>query len=68
VVVIGVTSDPIPDHTISIDDRQGAVSESDSHRINVVLAFQFLELEARMPRIVLKRSIGTLSVPLNVQR
>jgi hypothetical protein len=60
-VVIGMASDPVPNNAISIDGRQSAVSEADSRGIDVVLAFEFLELQAGMPRIALKDSIGRLA-------
>jgi hypothetical protein len=47
-VIIGVAADPIPDNSISIHNSQGAVSEADSRGVNVVFAFQLLELQSRM--------------------
>lgn len=46
--------------------RQAMVSEADSCRIDVVVAFEFLELQAGMPWIALENPIGALGVPLNI--
>src|SRR5437773_2777696 len=66
-VVIGIATDPVPDDAISLHDPEGAVAETDASRIDVVLAFHFLELKSGMCGIALENSIGTLGVPLNIE-
>lgn len=66
-VVFGVTADPVPYDPIFLHHRQSAVPETDASRINVILAFQFLELQAGMRRIALEETIGTLGFPLSVR-
>jgi hypothetical protein len=61
-----VTANPEPDDTISLDNRQRAVSEAYPRGIDILVALELLKLQARMPRILLKNSIGALGVPLNV--
>jgi hypothetical protein len=61
-----VTADPVPNNPISVHHRQRTVCEADPRRIDVIVAFEFLEVQARMPRIVLENSIGTLGIALNV--
>ena len=65
-IIIGVTADPLPDNAISLHNCQGAVSEADSRRIHVVIAVEFLELQAEMPWIAPKQSIDALGVPLSI--
>src|ERR1700677_4616213 len=67
-VIIGVTANPVPYNAISLHDRQGAVPEADSRRIDIVVAFEFFELKTGMPWIALKDSIGALGAPLDIQR
>src|SRR5262245_43073823 len=44
-VVVGVTADPVPDDVIFLHDCKSAVIETDANRIEVILAFQLLELQ-----------------------
>ncbi|MGA3042446.1 MAG: hypothetical protein ABSF54_16815 [Bryobacteraceae bacterium] len=65
-VVFGVIADPIPDDFVFLHNCQSAVIKTDASRINVILPFQFLELQARMRQIALEETIGALCVPLGV--
>ena len=67
-VVIGVAADPIPDDAISLHDREGAIAETDPRRIDILLAFQLLELKSRMGGIVVKKAPGTFGIALNIER
>ena len=46
-VVFGVSADPVPDDAIFLHDRQSAIFKTDANQIDVILAFQFLELQNR---------------------
>jgi hypothetical protein len=54
-VVIRVTADPVPDHPVLLHKREHPRSEADASRIDIILAFQFLELKARMPGLLRNR-------------
>ena len=56
-----MTADPIPDDAIFLHDRQGAVVETDASRIDVVLPFEFLKLQAWVRGIALEKAIRTLA-------
>lgn len=59
--------DPVPKHAILLSDRERPVAESDANGINVILTFQFLELQAGMGRIALEKPIGAFGVLLNIE-
>jgi hypothetical protein len=61
-----VTADRVPDDAVFLHERQSALLQTDASRIDVILAFQLLELQARVRRIALEEPIGALGVPLNV--
>src|ERR1022692_4348193 len=65
-VVFGVIADPVPDDAVFLHDCQSAVLRTDASRIDVILASEFLELQAGMRRIALEETIGALGVPLCV--
>ena len=58
-------ADPIPDDPVFLHDRQRAIVQADARRINIILALQLLEFQARMPWILPKKAIRALRVPLN---
>jgi hypothetical protein len=62
-----VTADPLPNDAIFLHNCQSTVLEPDAGRLNIFLAFQFLELQAWVCRIALEKTIGTLCVPLDVE-
>jgi hypothetical protein len=62
-----VTPDPVPDDSIFLHDCQSAEFKTDANRIDVVLAFQLLELQTGVGRIALKEAIGALGVALSVE-
>jgi len=64
-VVLGVTADPVPHDSVLPHDGQSAIFKTDANRIDVVLAFQFLELQTRVFRIALEETIGALGVQLS---
>jgi len=41
-VVFGVGADPVPDDEIFLHDGQSAIIKTDADRIDVILAFEFL--------------------------
>lgn len=53
--------------SIFLHDSQSAIFKANANRIDVILAFQFLEFQARVRRIALKETIGALGVPLSVR-
>src|ERR1017187_688962 len=46
----------IPDDAVFLHDCQSAVLKTDASRIDVILAFQFLELQAGMRRIAIQET------------
>jgi hypothetical protein len=62
-VVFGVTADPAPDDAVLLHHRQSAVPEADARRIDIILAFQFLELQTRMRWIALEETPGAPGSP-----
>ena len=66
-VVFGVTADPVPHDSIVFHDGQSAIFKTDANRIDVILAFQLFELQARVRRIALEETICALGVPLRAQ-
>jgi hypothetical protein len=63
-----VTADPVPDHRIFLHNRERPIAEADANRIDAVLTFQLLELQARMGSIALELPIGAFCLLLNVER
>jgi hypothetical protein len=63
-----MTADPIPHDSILLHDGQRAVSQTDANRIDVVFAFQLLELQTGVRWISLEEAICLLSIPLRPQR
>ncbi len=61
-----MAADPVPDHAVFFHDRESPVAEADSNRINVVPAFQFLELQAGVGRTALEKPLGAFGVLLCV--
>ena len=57
----------IPDDAIFLHDCQSAVLETDASRVDVIIAFQFLELKTRVRRIALEQTIGAFGVPLHFE-
>ena len=65
-------ADPVPDNSIFLHDSQSAVLKADASRVDVIRAFQFLELQTGMRWVALDwvalgETIGGLRVPLNVE-
>jgi hypothetical protein len=58
-----VTADPVSDDAILLHHGQSPIFEADASRIDVVLAFQFLEVQSRVRRIALEEAVGTLAFP-----
>ena len=46
---------------------QSAVLETDASRVDVIIAFQFLELKTRVRRIALEQTIGAFGVLLHFE-
>ncbi len=59
-----MTADPVPHDSIFLHDAKGSIFKTDANRIDVILAFQFLELQAGVRRIFLKETLSALGVPL----
>jgi hypothetical protein len=57
---LGVTANPVPDDAIFPHDRQRTVIEANTSRVDVIFAFQFLELQAGMRWISTEQPIGAL--------
>lgn len=53
-VVIGVTADPEPHDFVTFAEAYGAIRERDSNRVEGFDVVDFLELQTRMGRILLK--------------
>jgi hypothetical protein len=62
-----VTADPVPHDSIVPHDGQSAIFKTDANRLDAILAFQFLELQARVRRIALEQTICALGVPLRAK-
>ncbi len=62
-----MTADPVPENVVLPHYGKSAVLKTDASRIDIIFAFQFLELKARVRRIALKKPKGPLGVPLNVE-
>ena len=62
-----MSADPVPDDAIFLHDRQSAIFKTDANQIDVILAFQFLELQTGVRRIALEETIGALGVPLGAE-
>jgi hypothetical protein len=60
-IVIGVVANPVPYDAASPHDRERAIIETDPGRVDVVLTFQFLELQTGMRRVCPKKAISPLS-------
>jgi hypothetical protein len=56
-----VAANPVPDDPISFHYRQRAVIKTDTNRIEVGLAFQLFELQARVRWIGLNRRKARLA-------
>jgi hypothetical protein len=56
-----VAADPVPDDAVFLHERQSAIFQTDASRIDVILAYQFLELQAGVRRIALEEAIGALA-------
>jgi hypothetical protein len=56
----------VSNHAIFLHDRQGAVTEIDASRIDVILAFEFLKMQARVRGIALELPIRAFRLSLNV--
>jgi hypothetical protein len=68
VAALGPTeSDPIPDDSI-LHDTQCAIFQTDANRIDVILPFQLLKLQAGVRRIALEDTICALGIPLSADR
>jgi hypothetical protein len=63
--LLRVTAYPIPDDPILLHDRERSIIKTDTNRIDVLLAFQFLELQAGMRRIALEQPIGSFERSLS---
>jgi hypothetical protein len=58
-----VAADPVPDDAIFLHDCQGAVVEADASRVDVIFAFEFLEVQARVRGISLEKPIRSFGFP-----
>jgi hypothetical protein len=57
----------IPHDSIVPPDGQSAIFKTDANRIDVILAFQLFELQARVRRIALEETKCALGVPLRAK-
>jgi hypothetical protein len=65
-VVVGVTANPVPNDAISAHDRQSTVVQTDASRIDCILAFELLKVQAGVRRIALKEPVCALRIALDV--
>jgi hypothetical protein len=61
-------ADPIPDDSIFLHDGQCTVFQPDANRIDAIFAFQLLELQTGVRRIVPEQTICAHGIPLSVER
>ena len=61
-------ADPAPNDSTFFHDSQSAVFKTDTNRVNVILAFHFLEVQSGVRRIALEEAIGAFGLPLSIQR
>jgi hypothetical protein len=63
-----VATDPVPDHPVCLPDGQSTITEAYASGINIVIALDFLELQARVRWICLEDSVGALGLALGIRR
>jgi len=63
-----MSADPIPDGPVPLKNGKSAIFQSNARRIDVIFAFEFLEMQTRVSGIVSKNAISSFCVLLNVGR
>lgn len=61
-----MSADPIPDGSVPPENGKSAILQADADRIDVIFAFEFLEMQTGVSWIVSKNAICSLRILLDV--
>lgn len=65
-IIVGVRTDPKPNHVITVADGKSSVSQTDPGGEDRPRSVHLFEVQARMARIIAEQAIGTSSLPLDL--
>jgi hypothetical protein len=61
-------ADPIPDGPVPPENGKSPIFQANARRIDIILAFEFLEMQTWVSGIVSKNAISSFRILLNVHR